>query len=178
MKKVPIFISVVILLGLCFGCRDQEATAELAALKAQAEVEEQNKALVIKMYEEIDKQNFDFVFENCAPDARLYGAGGFEPMTRNDLKPMFPMWFNAFPDYKHSVEDVFAKGDKVIARCIYTGTHEGEFMGAPPTGNSFKYLGIHIWRIQEGKLVEGWILEDMLYLMTQLGMELNPKQEK
>jgi hypothetical protein len=29
-----------------------------------------------------------------------------------------------------------------------------------------------------GKIVGSWILEDMLYLMQQLGMELQPKKTK
>jgi predicted ester cyclase len=52
----------------------------------------------------------------------------------------------------------------------------GDFFGGPPSGNIFKYLGIHILTIKDGKIVEGWILEDMLYLMQQLGMELKPKE--
>ena len=177
MKNFLMVASFVFLLCFAFGCQDKEAMAELEAMKAQAEVEEQNKALILQMYEEIDKQNFDFVINLCAPDVRIYGAGGFEPMKQEDLRPMFPIWFGAFPDYKHVVEDVIAKGDKVVARLTYTGTHEGEFMGVPPSGNTFKYLGIHEWQFKEGKIVEGWVLEDMLYLMEQLGMELKPKKE-
>jgi hypothetical protein len=30
--------------------------------------------------------------------------------------------------------------------------------------------------IKDGKIAGGWILEDMLYLMQQLGMELQPKK--
>jgi hypothetical protein len=40
----------------------------------------------------------------------------------------------------------------------------------------FKYLGIHEITIKDGKMVEVWMLEDMLYLMNQLGMELQPKK--
>ena len=178
MKKLCMILALALILCLMVGCQDREAMAELEAMKAQAEVEEQNKGLVLKMYEEIDKQNFDFIIELCAPEVKIYGPGSFEPMKRGDLKPMFPMWFSAFPDYKHSVEDVIAEGNKVTARCIYTGTHKGEFMGAPPTGNTFKYLGIHVWQFKKGKIVEGWILEDMLFLMMQLGMELKPKEKE
>ena len=177
MKKLLLILPLALILCFMVGCQDKEAMAEVEAMKAQAEVEEQNKALVIQMYEEIDKQNFDFAINLCAPDVRIYGAGGFEPMKREDLKPMFLMWFGAYPDYTHTIEDVVAKGDKVTARCTYTGTHKGEFMGVPPTGNAFKYLGIHVWQFKEGKIVEGWVLEDMLYLMMQLGMELKPKEE-
>ncbi|MGD9346856.1 MAG: ester cyclase [Candidatus Aminicenantes bacterium] len=176
MKKLCTILPLALIVCFLVGCTDKEAMADLDAMKAQAEIEEQNKALVLRMYEEIDKQNFDFVIDRFAPDARIYGAGGFEPMKQEALMPMFTMWFGAFPDYTHSVEEVIAKGDKVVARCTYTGTHKGEFMGIPPTENTFKYLGIHVWQLKDGKIVEGWALEDMLYLMEQLGMELKPKE--
>jgi steroid delta-isomerase-like uncharacterized protein len=87
------------------------------------------------------------------------------------------MWFTAFPDYAHTIEDVIAKDNRAAVRMTYNGTYKGEFMGVPPTGNTFKYAGIHLHTIKEGKIIESWVLEDMLYLMQQLGMELKPKEE-
>ena len=178
MKKFLVALSLVFLLFIAINCQNQEVTAELEEMKAQAEIEEQNKEMVIQFYEEIDKQNFDAAIAMLAPDGKLYGQGGFEPAKPDDLKPMFPAWFTAFPDYAHHIQDVIAKGDKVVVRTTYTGTHQGDFFGVPPTGNTFKYLGIHMLTIKDGKIVEAWILEDMLYLMNQLGMELQPKTEE
>ena len=178
MKKFLVALSLVFLLFIAINCQNQEVTAELEEMKAQAEIEEQNKEMVIQFYEEIDKQNFDAAIAMLAPDSKLYGQGGFESAKPDDLKPMFPAWFTAFPDYAHHIQDVIAKGDKVVVRTTYTGTHQGDFFGVPPTGNTFKYLGIHMLTIKDGKIVEAWILEDMLYLMNQLGMELQPKTEE
>jgi len=33
-----------------------------------------------------------------------------------------------------------------------------------------------IFQIKKGKIVGGWFMEDMLWLMMQLGMELKPKE--
>ena len=176
MKKLCIILPLALILCFMVSCQDKAAMAELEAMKAQAEIEEQNKELVVRMYEEIDKQNFDFPIELGAPEFRIYGAGSFEPMKKEALKPMFHMRYGAFQDYIHTIEDVIAKGDKVAARITYSGTHKEEFMGIPPTGNTFKYAGIHMWQFKEGKIVEGWFLEDKLYLMQQLGMELKPKE--
>lgn len=177
MKKLLLIFPLALVLFFMFGCQDKEAMAELDALKAQAALEEQNKELVLRLYDEIDKQNFEAAIAMLAPDAKIYGSGGFEPAKPEDLRPMFPAWYTAFPDYVHNIEDVIAEGDKVVVKTIYTGTHEADFYGAPPTGNTFKYLGIHILTIKEDKIVEAWILEDMLYLWQQLGMELKPKEE-
>lgn len=178
MKKLFMILPLALILCYMVGCQDKEMMAELEAMKARADVEEQNSQIAIRFYEEIDKQNFDAAIAMIAPDGKLYSQGGFEPAKPEDLKPIFPVWFSAFPDYVHQIQDVIAKGDKVVVRTTYTGTHKGDFFGVPPSENSFKYLGIHILTIKEGKIVEGWILEDMLYLMQQLGMELKPKEGK
>jgi steroid delta-isomerase-like uncharacterized protein len=177
MKKLLLILPLALILCFVVGCQDKEAMAELDAFKAQAEIEEQNKKFALHFYEEIDKQNFEAAIAMFAPDAKIYGSGGFKPAKPEELRPIFPAYFTAFPDYVHNIEDVIAKGDKVVIRTTYTGTHEGDFFGALPTGNSFKYLGIHILTIKEGKIVEAWVLEDMLYLCQQLGMELKQKEE-
>jgi steroid delta-isomerase-like uncharacterized protein len=159
------------------GCQDKGALDELEAIKAQAEVEKQNKQHVLRFYEELDKQNFDAAVALLSPDAKIFASGGFEPAKSEDLKHLLPVWYTAFPDYVHEIHDVIAEGNKVVVRLTYTGTHKGDFLGAPPSGNTFKYLGIHIITVENGKVVEAWILEDMLYLFQQLGMELRPKVE-
>ena len=178
MKKLLMIPPLALILCFMVGCQDKEAMAELEEFRAQAEVEEQNKEIVVKMYKEMDKQNFDIAIEFCAPDALIYFAGSSEPMKPKDMKPIFPMWYTAFPDYAHTIDEVVAKGDVVVVRLASTGTHEAEFMGAPATGNTFKCSQIHMWRIKESKIVEGWLMDDMLGLMQQLGMELKPKEKE
>jgi steroid delta-isomerase-like uncharacterized protein len=177
MNKLYIILSLALILCFIVGCQDEEAIAKLEEMKAQLKIEEQNREIIIRFYEEIHKQNFDTVIAMLAPDAQIYVSGGFEPAKPEDLRPIFPQWFTAFPDYVHDIHEVIAKGNKVIVRMTYTGTHKGEFYGAPPTGKSFKYLGIHMHTIKDGKIVESWVLEDMLYLWQQLGMELKPKEK-
>ncbi len=176
MKKLFMVIPLVFLLCFTFACQDKEAMAELEAMKAQAEIEEQNKATVLRLFEELDKKNFGIIKELCSPDAKLYAAGSFEPITVEEVASLVPMSYEAFPDLAHLVKDVIAKGDKVAVRCNYSVTHEGEFMGVPATGNTIEWGGLGIWQIKEGKIVGGWIMEDMLWVMQQLGMELKPKE--
>ena len=176
MKRLFCVIPLVCLLCFVVGCQDKAAMAELEAIKAQAAVEEQNKETVRHFYEEIDRQNFEAAIAMLSPDAKLYASGGFEPAGRDDLRPIFPVWFTAFPDYVHDIQEVIAEGNKVVVRTIYTGTHKGDFFGAPPTGNTFKYLGIHELTLKDNMIVEAWVLEDMLYLWQQLGWELKPKE--
>ena len=77
--------------------------------------------------------------------------------------------FSAFPDIHIHVEEMFAADDKVAVRVRLTGTHTGEFLGNPPTGNRIEYQSNELYRIADGKLAEEWICSDMLTLMTQIG---------
>jgi predicted ester cyclase len=68
------------------------------------------------------------------------------------------------------VEDVVAEGNKVVVRWINSGTHVGQFFGAPPTQKSFTFAGIDIHVLRDGKLAEHWHVIDQLALLQQLGL--------
>jgi steroid delta-isomerase-like uncharacterized protein len=75
----------------------------------------------------------------------------------------------AFPDWKQTIDDMVAEGDKVSVRSTFTGTHKGTYMGLPPSGKKISMKTVSIYRIKDGKLAETWGVSDMLGLMQQLG---------
>jgi steroid delta-isomerase-like uncharacterized protein len=131
---------------------------------------EDNKALYRRYFEAMNKGQEAFMAamdELCAPDYVWHG-----PLGEMDLaawKQMAPAFYTAFPDQHATVEDLLAEGDKVVARFTVRGTHQGEFMGIPPTGKVVTYRGIVISRFAGGKIVEDWESADMLGFMQQLG---------
>lgn len=62
-----------------------------------------------------------------------------------------------------------ADGDRVVDRVIVRGTHQGELMGIPPSGQRIEMEEIHIARIVDGKMVERWTQFDMFGLQQQIG---------
>jgi steroid delta-isomerase-like uncharacterized protein len=86
--------------------------------------------------------------------------------------------FSAFPDLHFTIDDMVAEGDKVAARITMTGTHKGEYMGAPPTNKKITIRAIAIERFAGGKIVEEWGMTDTLGMMQQLGLVPTPKKEK
>jgi predicted ester cyclase len=76
----------------------------------------------------------------------------------------------AFPDLELDLERIVASGNKTAQLFTCRGTHEGELMGTPPTGNSVEIpaVGITVW--DNGKMVEDWSQVDMLGMMEQLGL--------
>lgn len=79
------------------------------------------------------------------------------------------MLLSAFPDIQFDVEDMFAADDRVAMRLRLKGTHSGEFLGNPATGNKIEYESNELYRIADGKIAEEWICSDMLTLMSQIG---------
>jgi steroid delta-isomerase-like uncharacterized protein len=176
MKKLIMILPLALILCLVVGCQDKEAMAELEEFRAQAEVEEQNKALMRKSFEEWNKGNSEFFMEATTPDYVLYSpSGNPNPMSREEAVKNVKMFWKGFPDISFNIEELIAVGDKIIVRFITRGTHTGEFMGIPATGQKIEFSGIIISRIENGKFVEEWEEMDIMGLMQQLGMELKPK---
>ena len=86
------------------------------------------------------------------------------------LKEVFARLHRVFSDLDITVEDLIAEGDKVVGRNSVTGTHEGEYMGLPPTGKSVKYNEIFIFRFAGGRIAETWGVVDVFSQMKQLGL--------
>ncbi len=81
-----------------------------------------------------------------------------------------------FPDVVSTIEDLIAEGDKVVARWRSRATHRGDYMGMPPSGKEVQIMGISVYRIEEGKIAESWMVEDQFGLMRQIGAIPEPGQ--
>jgi len=92
------------------------------------------------------------------------------PPGREAPKAMAAMMHSAFPDFRADVEELLQDGNKVIARARFSGTHQGEFMGIPATGNTFNIGVIDIIEFQGDKAIAHWGLMDTAKMMEQLGV--------
>src|SRR5919199_6411058 len=103
---------------------------------------EENKALVRRFYEEIDKGNIDAMDEFVAEDYIDHNPApyGFDS-GRKGLKQAFELFWVATPGYHH-IDDQIAEGDKVVTRMTSYGKHVGDLPGAPATGNEMKMSSI------------------------------------
>jgi predicted ester cyclase len=75
-----------------------------------------------------------------------------------------------FPDMKIRIEDIIAEGDRIAVRFSFVGTHKGDFMGAAATGKKVNASACGIFRVQDGRLAENWVVFDALGLAKQIGM--------
>jgi steroid delta-isomerase-like uncharacterized protein len=136
---------------------------------------EDNKALVRRFVDEVQsKGNTDLIDEICSAEFVNHSAPQGLPADREGIKILTAMFKGAFPDSYFSVEDMIAEGDKVVTRKTFHGTHEGEFMGIPPSGRPVNVSLIDVVRISDGRVVEHWSVGDNLGMMQQLGVILQP----
>jgi predicted ester cyclase len=132
---------------------------------------EENKTLVRRFYEEIDKGNLDAMDKMVAEDYIDHNPPKFPGLSpgREGLKQSFNIFLKATPGY-HKIEYQIAEGDKVVTRLTSYGKHEDDLPGAPRTGNEMKMTSITIHRIANGQLAEKWSEKDMIGMLTQIGV--------
>lgn len=130
---------------------------------------EENKVLVRRWIEELDKGNMTIIDHLISTDCVVHYPGGIDVLGPEGFKESSTPFRTAFPDLKHVIEDMIAEGDKVVSRYKIPGTHKGEFMGIAPTGRKVTFTATVIYRIANGKFVETWGEFDALGLLQQLG---------
>jgi steroid delta-isomerase-like uncharacterized protein len=158
-----VFVSIFVFFAFLISCTQPQTgpTAE----------EQANLAAMNRIYDEVVNQGKLEVFDELvSPDMVEHEKlPGFEP-NREGVKQWFQMMHTAFPDLQFQVDDIFAAGDKVVARITMNGTQQGEFMGIKPTGKTIAVKAIDIVRFDNGKLVEHWGVTDAMSMMQQLGL--------
>jgi predicted SnoaL-like aldol condensation-catalyzing enzyme len=117
---------------------------------------EDNKALVRRYIEKLDKGNMAVIDELISPNYIDHNPGPGEQADREGLKQFFTEAVVAFSNVHTTINHLIAEGDKVVVHMTNSSTHTGEFMGKPATGNQITATFIRILRITDGKIVENW----------------------
>ena len=103
----------------------------------------------------------DFVAHAPVPPEFTKGPEGFKKWA-TALR-------NGIPDIWVKHYETIAEGDLVMIRWEGGGTHTGDLMGVPASGNSLTVTGIDLFRLVDGKIVEMWQEQDVLGMMQQMG---------
>ena len=132
---------------------------------------EENKTVVRRLFEEIyNGGNLELADELL--DANYVGHNPIpgQPPRVEGFKWAMMRLREAFPDFHVTIEDLIADEYKVVARLMARGTQRGSFMGLSVTNKSATWVGIRIFRLVNGKIVEHWGVWDSLGMMQQLGV--------
>ena len=174
------------------GASDRSPTpmAERVQTKGEQRMSaEDNKALIRRVVEELNRGNLDVVDEVYAPDfkeialwpdPRIPSTASTASGTQG-FKEGFRQGRAAFPDGTWTIEELTAEGDIVMLCETFRGTHTGGgFLDLAPTGKKVHWTSFAILRFAGGKVVEVRTVWDRLGAFQQLGVlpsqeELNPK---
>jgi steroid delta-isomerase-like uncharacterized protein len=104
----------------------------------------------------------EVVFHNpISPD----GIHGIEEYKKFALR-----WYRGFPDRVFTINDTVEEGDRVAASFTITGTHQGEFAGAAPTGNPILVKGMNLFRVEQSRIADVTAFFDPAALYGPLGL--------
>jgi predicted ester cyclase len=134
-----------------------------------------NKATNRRFYEVVlNQQNLAALEDFVAPNYTGHSFPPNLPPGPAGLKIFLTLFFTGFPDGKVTIEDMLAEGDRTAARLVFSGTHQGDFMGILPTGKVIAVPSIDLARFVDGKIVDHWGGPDQMSLMIQLGVVSMP----
>lgn len=132
---------------------------------------DENKDVVRRLMAAMNDRDMATIDSLLSPDAIEHQVmpGIATDNARESMHHFMEAFTAAFPDMHMEIDQLIAAGDKVVVRSTTTGTHQGEFMGMPATGKTFKIDGIDIVRVNDGLCQEHWGVVDAMAMMQQLG---------
>jgi predicted ester cyclase len=138
--------------------------ADIRALEA-------NKDKVREFYERSHRNDLTVYDDMLSPDFVNHGGPAGDINGPEAFKQAYVMFSTGFPDFRTTIDLIVAEGDLVAVYGVASGTHDGPFMGLPPTGKSLRWTGMAIYRFDdEGLIAERWQEIDGLGLFAQLGL--------
>jgi steroid delta-isomerase-like uncharacterized protein len=134
-----------------------------------------DKDILARMYDEaINGGNLDLIDELLSDDFVEHEEFPGLDDTRDSVKKLFGMAQGAFTNFRMEPTQFVSEGDLVVAWVRMKGTHTGEFMGIPASGNELDLELVDMVRVRDGKIVEHWGVSDSLAMMQQLGAAPQP----
>ena len=132
---------------------------------------EENKKFMSNFIEEvINKKNLDAADDLAAADFIEHLPFPGQGPGRDGLKFAINAMLTGFPDMNWTVQEQIAEGETVVTRFTWTGTHDGAFMGIPPTNKKVEVWGVVIDVVRDGLFAESRIIMDTVGLLQQVGV--------
>jgi steroid delta-isomerase-like uncharacterized protein len=130
---------------------------------------EDARTLVARFYDGINAGDLGVIDELIADDFVEHEDFPGISQDKDGVRQFFTIFRSAFPDMRMDAHEVLVDGDLVCVRSTMSGTHEGNFMGMPPSGKHFEVTGFDMVRIRDGEVTDHWGVMDAMTMMQQLG---------
>jgi predicted ester cyclase len=77
-------------------------------------------------------------------------------------------FLSAFPDVKVDLQQILAEGNIVVEQNKVSATHKGIFNGVKPTNKKVYWTEIHIYKLENGKIIENWPAVNFERILLQI----------
>jgi predicted ester cyclase len=134
---------------------------------------EQNKAIALEFLEQAwVRRDVVAGYERfVTPDQVAHLAGYPEPFRGRDASLEWARTYQAaFHDQELTIEAAVAEDDHVALRVRAAQTQRGPYLGVAPLGDRVSMTMIQMFRFEDGKIAETWLMFDPLDVMQQLGV--------
>jgi predicted ester cyclase len=121
---------------------------------------EENKALIRKFLQELYNDG----------NATIADEVVASPILRSSMKNAVSMAHGLLSNFQFQVEDLIAEDDKVVARCLMSGTFTRRLFGLTLSNRSIEMSYIGIYRIENNQIKGFWFLGDTIAMLRQLGV--------
>ncbi len=129
---------------------------------------ETNKELVRRFIKGVFQDLNAQAVDDLVADDFVSHTWGLKGDARQALKQVTSGMAGALSDIEFEIEDLIAEADKVAVRLTSSATQTGEFHGLPASGRRYSIGEIHIFRVQDDRIIEHWHQYDLPGLMRQL----------
>jgi steroid delta-isomerase-like uncharacterized protein len=130
---------------------------------------EANKDLVRRYQEILNNGDLDALGTVVAADISMPTSFPGFPPGLEGARAIAAANIQMIPDFHVAIDELIAEGDRVAAFITISGTHTRDMLGIPPTGKAWKVVGMSLFRIADGKIVEHRGVGDIFSILQQIG---------
>mmetsp|Transcript_9640 Transcript_9640/g.27030 ORF Transcript_9640/g.27030 Transcript_9640/m.27030 type:complete len:568 (+) Transcript_9640:138-1841(+) len=132
-------------------------------------MESENVAVVRKHMDLVNEGKLEEAFDLISDDVVMW-ARGMELKGKAMFRRIVEMARYSFSEYKETIEDIFASGDRVCVRGVRHGKHTKSFGAVPATNKEVATTFMFICIVKDGKIVERWTNHDDLGFLQAMGL--------
>jgi len=129
-----------------------------------------NKQIIQLLYQEVLVEwNWSLIEEFIAPQFISHDWPKDGPTGPKAFRDYYSgIIQSVLPDARYEIDDLIGEGDKVVVRWRLLGTHKGSYQNIAPTGKFITLKGIAIYRLENDKVVERWVVTDLYGLLEEI----------
>ena len=129
------------------------------------------RALVRRLEEAMNTRRLDALDEVLAPDFVRHSPATpqLAVTDREQFKDFLRQDAATFPDNVQTFTQVLVDGDRAAVWATYEGTQTGPMGPFPPSGKRARFDFAGVFRVEDGRIAEMWLVWDNVTVLSQLG---------